>query len=540
MVYSSFAKDMIPLAAADAPALSSDQAAVIHAAAQLIGKSLDLTVSIGAVLKLLAERLQLKKGRVIQSEPDNGVLRITYSHGLSEQEIADGIYALGEGVTGRVMSSGEVALIPDVRKEPAYIGRISSIESTRILPAYIAVPIMQSNECIGVLAVQRESLNPPQSDGDVYVLQITAAMIGQILRIHALVSERTGELMRENARLKRVKSMEDAAVYGIVGQSPALRRALSEAEKAAASNATVLLIGESGCGKERFARMIHLASARRDKAFVCINCAAIPPSLLEAELFGHEKGSFSGATSMRKGKFEIAAGGTLFLDEIGDMTPDLQAKLLRVLQEKVVQRIGSNAEIPVDVRIIGATNRQLDDAVKTGGFRLDLYYRLNVLPIHLPPLRERDGDIELLALYFLARYNQQQHRNMLFTGDALQRLEAYDWPGNVRQLENVIERLVIMSDADFIGNEEIDHILGTETAITLHDLESDNRKHHGTSPAAPAMPSFKPHKKVCADERSRIIEVLRESDGNKTLAARRLGLSTRQLYYRLSKLKIET
>ena len=535
----SFAKDMIPLATADAPTLSPDQAAVIHAAAQLIGKSLDLTDSIGAVLKLLAERLQLKKGRVIQADPADGPLRITYSHGLSEQEISNGIYTLGEGVTGRVMASGEIALVPDIHKEPAFIGRISSIESTRILPAYIAVPIMQNDVCIGVLAVQREALNLPQSAGDVYVLQITAAMIGQILRINALVSERTGELMRENAHLKRVKSMEDAAVHGIVGQSPALRRALSEAEKAAASAATVLLFGESGCGKERFARMIHLASTRRDKPFVCINCAAIPPNLLEAELFGHEKGSFSGATAMRKGKFEVAAGGTLFLDEIGDMTPDLQAKLLRVLQEKVVQRIGSNVEIAVDVRIIGATNRQLNDAVKTGEFRLDLYYRLNVLPIHLPPLREREGDVELLALYFLARYNQQQHRNVLFTGDSLRRLEAYDWPGNVRQLENVIERLVIMSDADFIGSEEIDGILGTETAITLDDLEGDSGKRSTAAAGITAAESFKPHKKVCFGERGRIIEVLRESDGNKTLAARRLGLSTRQLYYRLSKLKIE-
>jgi Nif-specific regulatory protein len=539
MVSLSFAKDMSPITAADTPALSSDQAAVIHAAAQLIGTSLDLSVSIGAVLKLLAERLHLKKGRVIQADADGGLLRVTYSHGLNDREIANGIYAIGEGVTGRVMSSGEIALVPDVHKEPAYIGRISSIESTRILPAYIAVPIMQNDTCIGVLAVQRESLDPPQSAGDIYVLQITAAMIGQILRIHTLIGERTGELMRENAHLKRVKSMEDAAVHGIVGQSTALRRALSEAEKAAASSATVLLIGESGCGKERFARMIHLASARRDKPFVCINCAAIPPNLLEAELFGHEKGSFSGATAQRKGKFEIAAGGTLFLDEIGDMTPDLQAKLLRVLQEKTVQRIGSNAEIPVDVRIISATNRQLNDAVKSGEFRLDLYYRLNVLPIHLPPLRDRDGDIELLALYFLARYNQQQHRNVLFTSKALRCLESYDWPGNVRQLENVIERLVIMSDADFITNDEIDRILGTETAITLDDLEGDGGRRRGRPSTPPAAESFKPHKKVCADERTRIIEVLRESDGNKTLAARRLGLSTRQLYYRLTKLKIE-
>ena len=535
----SYVKDMAPLATADAPALSPDQAAVIHAAAQVIGKSLDPAVSIGEVLELLSERLRLKKGRVIQTDPADGMLRITYSHGLSHQEIANGVYAMGEGITGRVMASGEIALVPDVNKEPSYIGRISSLETTRIFPAYIAVPIVQNDACIGVLAAQRESLNPPQSAGDIYVLQITAAMIGQILRIHALIAERTGELLRENEHLKHIKSMDDASVHGIVGRSPALRRALGEAEKAASSNAVVLLIGESGCGKERFARMIHLASARRDKPFVCINCAAIPPNLLEAELFGYEKGSFTGATAARKGKFEIAAGGTLFLDEIGDMTPDLQAKLLRVLQEKVVQRIGSHQETALDVRIISATNRQLEDMVKTGEFRLDLYYRLNVVPILLPPLRERDGDIELLALYFLARYNQQQHRNVLFTSEALRRLEDYDWPGNVRQLENVIERLVIMSDADFLDAAEIDKLLGTETAITRDDLDGDNGKRGAAAQGSTAPESFKPHKRVYPGERAVIIEALRESDGNKTQAARRLGLSTRQLYYRLAKLNIE-
>jgi Nif-specific regulatory protein len=352
-------------------------------------------------------------------------------------------------------------------------------------------------------------------------------MIGQILRIHGLVSEQTGDLLRENQRLKRTESADDAAVHGIVGRSPALRRALDDAAKAASSEASVMLCGESGCGKERFARMIHLASARRDKPFVCINCAAIPPNLLEAELFGHEKGSFTGAGALRKGKFEIAAGGTLFLDEIGDMAPDLQAKLLRVLQERVVQRIGSNAEIAVDVRLISATNKHLEDAVRAGEFRLDLYYRLNVIPIPLPPLRERRGDIELLALYFLARYNQQRHRNVVFTKEALLRLERYDWPGNVRQLENVIERLVIMSDAETISADEIERILGAETAITLDGLNREGARE--TS----AAPTFKPYKKVNAEERAAIIGALRAAGGNKTHAARLLVMSTRELYYRL-------
>jgi Nif-specific regulatory protein len=274
--------------------------------------------------------------------------------------------------------------------------------------------------------------------------------------------------------------------------------------------------------------MIHLASERRDRPFVCINCAAIPPNLLEAELFGHEKGSFTGAVASRPGKFEVAAGGTLFLDEIGDMAVDLQAKLLRVLQEKTVQRLGGNRDIPVDVRIVSATNKQLEESVQNNAFRLDLYYRLNVIPIALPPLREREGDIQLMALYFLARYNQQQHRDLVFSPEALERLAAYDWPGNVRQLENIIERLVIMSDSDRIGAVEIARMLELESAIRPGVVTG----------GAVVEPFPRPYRKVQSDERERIVAALRRAQGNKTHAARQLGMSPRQLHYRLIKLKI--
>ena len=505
--------------------------AVILAAAQLIGKSLEPAVTIGGILKLLSSRLKLEKGRVILPEPDSGMLHIAYAHGLSEEEIRKGVYEPGEGVTGQVMLNGEVAVVPDVAREPHFLALVTSDNDYHPHPlAYIAVPIVQKDVPIGVLAVQRRSIGDPYLVHDLSALQIVAAMIGQILQINALVRERTKELRQEYERLKQLDHLEGEAVYGIVGRSPALRRAVGDARKAAASSqATVMLIGESGTGKERFARMIHLASERRDKPFVCINCAAIPPNLLEAELFGHEKGSFTGAVASRMGKFEIAAGGTLFLDEIGDMASDLQAKLLRVLQEKTVQRIGGNREIPVDVRIVSATNKQLEEAVKNTTFRLDLYYRLNVIPITLPPLRERQGDIQLMALYFLARYNQQQHRDLMFAPEALERLAAYDWPGNVRQLENIIERLVIMSDAERIGAEDIARMLELESAIKPGVVND--------SASVEAFP--RPYRKVHSDERERIIAALRQAQGNKTHAARQLGMSPRQLHYRLIKLKIE-
>jgi Nif-specific regulatory protein len=511
--------------------VSSDFAAVILAAAKLLGKSLEPAVTIGGILKLLATRLALDKGRVILPDPETGTLHIAYAHGLSEREMRGAVYMPGEGITGRVMSSGELALVPDVAQEPDFLALVTPDADYNVQPlAYIAVPIVEKDTPIGVLAVQRRAPKQSQFVHDLNVLQIVAAMIGQILQINAMVREQTKELRQEYERLKHLDHIEGEAVHGIVGRSSALRRAVEEARKAAASSqATVMLIGESGTGKERFARMIHLASERRDKPFVCINCAAIPPNLLEAELFGYEKGSFTGAVAARMGKFEIAAGGTLFLDEIGDMAPDLQAKLLRVLQEKTVQRIGAQHEIPVNVRIVSATNKQLEESVKSNAFRLDLYYRLNVIPIMLPPLRERQGDIQLLGLYFLARYNQQQHREVVFTPEALERLAGYDWPGNVRQLENIIERLVIMSDAERIGADDIARMLLPESSIKPDHVRG----------GATVEPFPRPYRKVQDDERDRIIAALRQAQGNKTHAARQLGMSPRQLHYRLIKLKIE-
>jgi len=520
------------------PPLLTAHSSVLLASARSIENSSDIKTSIDEILRLLSEYIALEKARILLPDTETGALRIRYSYALSEDEIGQAVYRPGEGITGRVLSSGQFAVIPNPDLDPHYLGHLSSISGSDLPAAYIAVPIVYNDETVGVLAAQRAQLQLPHPDADLNVMLIIATMIGQLLYIQKLNNELQKINMNEEAQDMSHHPIDDDGVHGIIGRSPALRRALVDASKAAATQATVMLIGESGCGKERFARMIHLASERRDQPFICINCAAIPSNLLETELFGHEKGSFTGATALHKGKFEIAAGGTLFLDEIGDMPSDLQAKLLRVLQEKVIQRVGSNRDIPVDVRIISATNKQLEGAVKTGEFRLDLYYRLNVLRIQLPPLRERHGDIKLLTLYFLARYNQQQYRNLVLSKEAFQRLDQYDWPGNVRQLENVIERLVIMADSDQISADEIDHLLKMETAITIEDI-NDESASATDSDTNNGNDSFRPYRKVDSNERSRIIAALREARGNKTQAARMLDMSSRQLHYRLSKLKIE-
>lgn len=498
-------------------------------AADLIGKTLEPEQAIGGILRLLSERLHLEKGRVVLPEGDSGMLRIRYAHDLTEDEQARGVYALGEGLTGRIMTEGSIALVPDISQEPEYLAHILNRTRTHSGEiAFIAVPIMQDEKPIGVLAVNPAGGDSADFHVGLYVLQVMASMIGQILRINSLVTKKTRDLMSENRALKNARYMDEAS-YGILGKSHALQQAQQSALRAASSQATVMLVGESGTGKEKFARLIHFSGVRRGKPFICINCATIPKNLLESELFGHEKGSFTGATGTHTGKFELASGGTLFLDEIGDMDIELQAKLLRTLQERTIQRIGGQGDIPVDVRIITATHKNLQDLVNHGEFRLDLYYRLNVIPINLPALRDRKGDIRLLAIYFLNRENHRYGRNIILHEDALALLEQYDWPGNIRQLENVMERTVIMTVRDRVTTAEIEKLL-TEEARVNAAAEPQQ---------LPAAGSGRPYARVREHERESILDALRRSGGNKTQAAKQLGLTARQLHYRLGKLEID-
>ena len=485
------------------PVLNRDVTRVFLDAAKLVGRSLEPDVSISGILQLLDSRLSLAKGRVVMPDPESGLLRIRYAIGIPEEDCARVTYALGEGITGRVMKSGETAVIPDISKEPHYLARITDV--ARYMEqaiAFIAVPIKQDDVPIGVLAVH-PLLKPHRVfETDLLVLQVLAAMIGQVLRISELVAARTHDLVQENKTLKA--GQPQAFTHGIVGQSLALRDAISKAQRAATSDATVLLSGESGSGKERFARMIHLAGSRRDQPFVCVNCAAIPENLLESELFGHEKGSFTGATSSHIGKFELASKGTLFLDEIGDMRLELQAKVLRVLQEHTVQRIGGNSEIMVDARIITATHRNLHEAVADGTFRMDLYYRLNVIRISLPSLRERNGDVRLLAMHFLNKANQRHGRNVVLAAEALQQLESYAWPGNIRQLENVIERLVVMLEGNVVTGEEIGAILQEELNVAIPGTPS--RSGSGSEEYPPA--EARPYTRVRSEDGNAILDAI--------------------------------
>lgn len=515
---------------------------VVQEAARLITRSMDdPEPAIHGILRVMSQLLGLNRGRVLLPDPDSGTLDIRYAYGLTEAERQRGRYAIGEGVTGRVYQTGQLALIQDIDDEPTYLARAvdrASLPNEAV--AFIAVPIVQKETPIGVLAVHRLRKRERPFQRDLALLQVIATFIGQVLRIRKLLAERTADLLSENRVLKN-KLQGLGAPYGIMGESTELQTAIQEALQVASTGTTVLLLGESGTGKERFARMQHMASKRADGPFVSINCAAIPATLMESELFGHEKGAFTGAVSSKPGKLELASGGTLFLDEIGDLDLDLQAKLLRVLESRVIQRVGGNRDIPVDVRIVAATHKNLQEAVNANRFRMDLFYRLNVFPIRLPPLRARHGDVPLLARHFLNAANQEHSRNLVFGPGALAVLDSYNWPGNIRQLENVVTRAVLMCTENIIQRALLERILAQESTVAAH-TQAAGRSLYTPEPAAPprseVLNAVRPYAWVTDDDAARIGQALRTHNGNKTRAAMSLGLTPRQLRYRMQKLNI--
>lgn len=533
---------MLPTITAESP---QAELLVLQEAARLITHEADPAPAIQGSLRLLSQLLGLNRGRVLLPEPETGVLDIRYAYGLTDDERRRARYAIGEGVTGRVYQTGQLALIQNIDDEPTYLAR--AVERTTLpdeTVAYLAVPIILKETPVGVLAAHRLRRRERPFQRDLALLQVIATFIAQILRIHELIAEQTAHLLSENQLLRN--SLENrGAPYGLLGQSPALLHAIQQALQVADTGTTVLLLGESGTGKERFARMQHLASRRAEGPFVAINCAAIPAALIESELFGHEKGAFTGATSAKRGKIELASSGTLFLDEIGDLDLDLQTKLLKVLEEKSIQRVGGTKEIPVDVRIVAATHKNLQEAVNEKRFRLDLFYRLNVFPIRLPPLRTRQGDVPILARHFLNASNQEFARETVFGPGALEMLDGYAWPGNIRQLENLVKRAVLMSVDHLITRDLIKRILGEEEAINVPE-----RNPAPTSAPGQAQPvatsnadttpaeGMRPYARVRADESAQILEALKRHHGNKTRAAISLGMTPRQLRYRLQKLNL--
>jgi Nif-specific regulatory protein len=534
---------------------------------RLVGRSLAPEIVLREMLHLMSELLGLNRGRIVLADFVGDIAlqgladrkpetragrasqsaravgpssRIRYAYGLTKAEMALGRYGPGEGITGRVLATAQPIIVQDIDAEPQFLARsVARAQLPQEVVAFIALPIEVNREVIGVLACHRIRSRDRQLADDVAVLKILATLAGQLLQLQALVFDKTRALQAKNQLLTRALETS-AARYGIIGTSPALLQALSELERVAEATASVLLLGESGTGKELFARAVHLSSQRSAQPFIKVNCAAIPNSLFESELFGYERGAFTGAQTARAGWFEQADKGTIFLDEIGEMPLGMQTKLLRTLQEGTIVRLGGKREVKVSVRVVAATNRDLAQEVQHGTFRRDLFYRLNVIPIRLPSLRERVQDIRALAIHFLSRINQDNQRNVSLSLEALLLLEQHPWPGNIRELGNVIERLVLLTDSTMVSSEELQRFL--PAAQDHHDANglAIAQGRAGRAMVEPGKPASAPlvrdYRAAHSHPVAQLQQALAAHGGNQSRAAQALGLTVRQFAYRLNKL----
>ncbi len=497
---------------------------VLNQISRAVVRERNVSLLFKMVLDILYREMGLLRGTLTLRNGDN--LFIEASHGLSEEEMKRGKYRLGEGITGQVAASGEPKIIPDINNCDEFLDRTGSRTHEKGI-AFVCVPIIYQSEVIGTMSIDRRI--SPQSDleRDLNLLEIVANLLAEAVSTSQREHEERDKLLTENYRLKQELELTPQPAE-IIGNCQAMRSIYSMIAQVADSSATVLILGASGTGKELVARAIQQSSRRREKPFVTVNCAALPENLIESELFGHERGSFTGAVSRRIGRVEEADRGTLFLDEIGDLSLPVQVKLLRFLQERSFSRIGSNVLHYSDVRIIAATSRDLEKLMEEGKFREDLYYRLNVFPIHLPELVSRRSDIMLLAEHFLEKYNRKHGRNIRrISTPAINMMMAYHWPGNVRELENCIERAVLTS---------------SNAVINAYDLPPSLQTAANTGSARMAASigeSADFETMVNSFERELIVEALKQHRGNVAAAARHLKMTSRILYYKIGKLNIE-
>lgn len=483
--------------------------------AEAMVSSFEIDRNLRKVMRILSDRLGLQRGMVALVDPDTREIRIAAAHGLTTSQLARGIYRPGEGIVGRVVQSGRAMVVPDIEAEPMFLNRTGS-RRDKADTAFLAVPIRLRGEILGVIAVDRVFDDAEPLDEDVRVLEIVASLLAHTVRLY-------WTYRREVASTESLQRQLRArfALPNMIGESETMQDVFHMVTKVARSNATVLLHGESGTGKELIAHALHYQGQRPKGPFIAINCAALPENLLEAELFGYEKGAFTGATSSKQGRFELARGGTIFLDEVGDLTLPLQAKLLRVLQERTFERLGGTKTLHTDARVVSATNRDLEQMMHAGEYREDLYWRLNVVPIFLPALRDRREDLPLLIEHFIDRYARSAGHDFEVSDDAMRYLMGYHWPGNIRELENTIQRLIVLADERRIEAGDLPrHIL-------MHDATQEDE-----------LQPLNLEEEVELLERTRILAALREHGFVQSKAARVLGITPRQLGYKIAKYDI--
>jgi Nif-specific regulatory protein len=486
---------------------------------QALAGTLNLQAGLYAVLEVLERRCGAVRGAITLLEESSGMLAVEASFGYPRS--AGRIrYRMGEGITGRVAETKGPAIVPRVSGEPAFLHRAVPRGDRTEETTFLCVPILLEGVTAGTLAIELAVAPERDTERMIKVLRIAAGMISQSLRIQRLVDAERQRLVEENTQLRQ-ELRERYEFTNIVGNSGPMRQVYEQVAQVVGTNTTVLIRGESGTGKELIAHALHHHSARADKPFIRVNCAALPETLVESELFGYERGAFTGAQARRKGRFEQADGGTLFLDEIGELSLSTQVKLLRVLQEREFERLGGTGTVRVDVRLITATNKDLEKALADGTFREDLYYRLNVFTIYVPPLRERKSDVLLLADHFVEKYARLHNRSIKrISTPAIDMMMSYHWPGNVRELENTVERAVLVADGDVIHGHHLSPILQTAEAS-------------GT------VVSRSLGEAVAAFESNLIQDALKSTRGNRARAARLLNTTERILSYKVRRYGID-
>jgi Nif-specific regulatory protein len=491
-----------------------EELAALHAIARALAQPWDLRDQLEQVLTEMNIRLGMQRGMISLLDRDTGESWLEVAHGvnLSGMEIS---YRMGEGITGRVAETGRPMAVPNLGKEALFLDRTGA---RRLLNreelSFLCVPIMYDARVVGILSADKGHKNVTNLDAELALLSSVAELIAKAVHILALEEE--------NRRLRRIVNQGRTPSVDIIGHSKGMQEVFGLIRHVADSSTTVLIHGETGTGKELVAKAIHMNSPRVRGLLIQVNCAAIPDTLIESELFGHEKGAFTGAVRQRRGRFEEAHGGTIFLDEVSELSASAQAKLLRVLQEKQFQPLGSSRLITTNARVIAATNRRLEDCIADGRFRTDLYYRLSVFPVHLPPLKDRGSDIILLADHFVIKYAKEMGKPVkrISTG-VIEAFLSHPWPGNVRELENCIERAVLLVEGESIEMIHLPPSLQTKG-------RTGDKKESGRLSTV-----------IEAQERALILDALRETRGNQSRSAKLLGTTKRILQYKIQKLGID-
>jgi len=483
----------------------------------------DIRSALPRVLEILAEAFGALNGAILLADEEGKGLRIEAARGLSRQAAERAHYKAGEGINGRVLVSGKAVVLPQASQEPLFLDRTGVLREQKrkkVELSFFCVPVFLDQKTTGTLCLTVPFDRHRDYDRDTKLLQIAASMVGLAMKVARLVAADRQRLVEENQQL-RLELRERYDLRHLIGHSHAMQRVYEAVAQAAPSSTTVLIRGESGTGKELVAHALHYNSPRAEKPFIKVSCGALPENLIESELFGYEPGAFTDARHQKKGRFELAHGGTLFLDEVGELSPATQVKLLRVLQEREFERLGGVKAVKVDVRLITATHRDLEAAVKAGTFREDLYYRLHVFELFMPPLRERQADILLLADHFVEKISAAQGKDVRrISTSAIDMLVAYHWPGNVRELENAIERAILVSEGGVI------HAHHLPPSLQTAELS-------GTLPAAGLGEA------VAAFERDLLQDTLKSARGNRARAARLLRTTERILNYKIKKYDLE-